>query len=132
MKKNVIKVVCAVIQTNDRILVVQRSESMKLPMKWEFPGGKIETNESEEECIKREISEELNINIHLVKRLTPSLFRYPDASVTIELIPYLAEYKSGALLLKEHKSHLLLTVEELIHLDWAEADLPIVKELQQL
>ena len=58
-----IDVTCAIISFNNKILVVQRSENMKLPLKWEFPGGKIENGESEKECIKREIKEKLNIKI---------------------------------------------------------------------
>jgi 8-oxo-dGTP diphosphatase len=130
MKKNVVKVICAVIQMNDGILVVQRSASMRLPLKWEFPGGKLEKNETEEMCIKREIIEELNLEINVIKRLTPSHFQYSEASV--ELIPYLADYVSGEPLLKEHKCYLILNIGEFCNLDWAEADLPIVKELQQL
>lgn len=126
----ILKVTCAIINFRDLILVVQRSENMSLPFKWEFPGGKLELNESEEDCIKREIKEELDIEINLLKRLTPSLFNYP--SVSIELIPFLANYLEGEITLKEHKRYLLLTKQELSNLDWAEADLPILKELLSL
>lgn len=126
----IIKVVCAVININDKILIVQRSENMSLPLKWEFPGGKIERGETNEQCIKREIKEELNIEIEVVKKLTPTFFDY--SSVSIELIPFLADYITGELELKEHKNYKLLNINELFGLDWAEADLPIVKELQQL
>jgi 8-oxo-dGTP diphosphatase len=122
-----IGVACAIISIDQRYLVVQRSNSMNLPLKWEFPGGKIEPNETEEECIKREIKEELNIEISLVKRLSSTFFEYP--SIAIELIPYLANYESGKINLKEHKQYKLLSKEELSSLDWAEADLPIVKEI---
>ncbi len=128
--KNAIKVTCALIAIDHKFLVVQRSESMNLPLKWEFPGGKIEPNETEEECIKREIREELNIEITLVKRLTTSYFEYPI--IAIDLIPFLATYKRGKIKLKEHKQYKLLSKEELSSLDWAEADLPIVKELLEL
>ena len=57
---DLIKVTCAIILFDQKILVVQRSEDMMLPLKWEFPGGKIEKEESEENCIIREIKEELN------------------------------------------------------------------------
>lgn len=127
---SVLKVTCAIIYFGDKVLVVQRSENMSVPLKWEFPGGKLELNESEEDCIKREIKEELNIEISLLKRLTPSLFNYP--SVSIELIPFLANYSEGEITLKEHKRYLLLTKQELSNLDWAEADLPILKELLSL
>lgn len=127
---SILKVTCAIIYFKDKIFVVQRSESMPLPLKWEFPGGKIEKNESEEDCIKREIKEELNIEIDLVKRLTPSYFNYPNISV--ELIPFTANYTKGEIILNEHKQYLILKKQELLSLDWAEADIPILKELQNL
>ena len=65
-----------------------------------------ENNESEEDCIKREIKEEINIEINLVKRLTPSLFDYPN--ISIELIPFIANYTNGEIILNEHKQYLLL------------------------
>ena len=124
MKK--IDVTCAIILFKDETLVVQRNEGMDLPLKWEFPGGKIEQGESEEECIKREIKEELNIEIELILRLSPSQFDYPNFS--IQLIPFLAHYKKGDLKLSEHKQYLLLTKDKLKNLDWAEADIPILNE----
>lgn len=125
-----IKVTCAIITIENKILAVQRSRIMSLPMKWEFPGGKIEPAETEMECIKREIREELNIEIEVVDRLLPSIHRYP--TFTIELIPYTAKYVSGELKLKEHNSYLLLNRDELDTLDWAEADWPIVHEVMKL
>lgn len=121
-----IQVTCAIIHFENKILAVQRSEMMSLPLKWEFPGGKIEPGESEEDCIKREIFEELNIHIKLKKKLTPVLHQYPNFK--INLIPFTAEYISGDLKLKEHANHVLVDKDELQHLDWAEADLPILKE----
>lgn|SRR5690554_113409 len=125
-----IRVVCAIIHQENKILAVQRSEKMALPLKWEFPGGKIEENESEVDCIKREIKEELNIDIKIKKRLTPSSHSYEDFS--IELIPYISVYQSGVLTLNEHKQRLWLDKEALINLDWAEADVPIVNEYIKL
>lgn len=128
MKK--IQVACAIIILEEKILVVQRSDTMSLPLKWEFPGGKIESGESDEECIKREIIEELNIKIELISRLTPSRHNYPDFQ--IELIPFLAKYIDGVIKLTEHKKYLLLKKYELSDLDWAEADIPILNEYLNL
>ncbi len=128
MKK--IQVACAIIILEEKILVVQRSDTMSLPLKWEFPGGKIESGESDEECIKREIIEELNIKIELISRLTPSRYNYPDFQ--IELIPFLAKYIDGVIKLAEHKKYLLLKKYELSDLDWAEADIPILNEYLNL
>lgn|SRR5690554_731073 len=128
--KPYVKVVCAIIHKQNKILAVQRSEKMVLPFKWEFPGGKIEHEESEVECIKREVKEELEIEIQVGQRLTPSLHEYPNFK--IKLIPYMADYKSGSLKLNEHSQHLFLEKEELRELDWAEADIPIVNEYIKL
>jgi 8-oxo-dGTP diphosphatase len=125
-----IPVTCAIIHFGDKILAVQRSETMKLPLKWEFAGGKIESEESEIECIKREIFEELNIHIEVKERLTPVSHQY--SNFKIELIPFTAEFVSGDLKLREHCDFILANKEELINLDWAEADLPILKEFIEL
>lgn len=125
-----IPVTCAIIKFDDKILAVQRSRTMKLPLKWEFAGGKIEPGESEIDCIKREVFEELNIKIEVKKRLTPVTHEYP--TFKIKLIPFIAEHLSGELKLKEHCSFLLADKSELINLDWAEADLPILKEFIEL
>jgi 8-oxo-dGTP diphosphatase len=121
-----INVTCAIIIKEDKILVTQRSEKMKLPLKWEFPGGKIEKNESEQESIIREIKEELNIEIKIIDNLTSSTFDY--GSFEINLIPFIANYVSGDICLLEHKDYKWLYKTELIKLDWAEADLPILRE----
>lgn len=121
-----IQVTCAIIQFGDKTLAVQRSKTMKLPLKWEFAGGKIEEGESEIDCIKREIFEELNIKIEVKERLTPVNHQYPNFK--IKLIPFIAEYLSGELELREHYNFLLANKIDLINLDWAEADLPILKE----
>lgn len=125
-----ISVTCAIIFFKNKTLVVQRSESMKLPLKWEFPGGKIENGESEADCLKREIREELHIEIELIDRLTPSKFAYPEFS--IELIPYTAKHIKGEIKLTEHKQYLLLEKAQLQALDWAEADIPILENYLKL
>lgn len=125
-----IKVTCAIISFDEKTLVVQRNENMALPLKWEFPGGKVEPEESEEDCIIREIKEELNINIELISRLNPSIFDYPNFS--IQLIPFTAKYLDGNIKLSEHKQYQLLKKDELKDLDWAEADIPILNEYLEL
>ena len=95
-----ITVTCAVIVHENKILVTQRGPQMKHPLKWEFPGGKLEHNETPEQCIHREIFEELNIRISLVKQLSTVIHDY--GSIKIALIPFLSEFKSGSLTLKEH------------------------------
>jgi 8-oxo-dGTP diphosphatase len=125
-----LKVTCAIIKVENKILVAQRSEKMKLPLKWEFPGGKLEDNEDEIECIKREIKEEINIEIEVLKRLSNSIYDYE--TFKINLIPFIATYVSGEIILAEHKEYKLLDKSELLNLDWAEADLPILHEFLKL
>ncbi len=127
---NTINVTCAIIVKDDKILVAQRSERMKLPLKWEFPGGKLEENESEIDCIKREIKEEINIEIEILKKLSNSICDY--GTFKINLIPFLANHILGEIRLTEHKAYKLLEKKELLSLDWAEADLPIVEEFLKL
>jgi 8-oxo-dGTP diphosphatase len=125
-----INVLCAIIYIDNKILVAQRSEKMKLPLKWEFPGGKLEENESEIDCIKREIKEEINIKIEILKKLSSSEYDY--GTFKIKLTPYLANYISGEIQLSEHNDYRLLDKSELLNLDWAEADIPIVEEFLKL
>ncbi|SDZ61977.1 8-oxo-dGTP diphosphatase [Flavobacterium aquidurense] len=126
----IINVTCAIILKDEKVLVAQRNEKMKLPLKWEFPGGKLEINEDEIDCIKREIKEEININIEVLKRLSNNIHDY--GAFKINLIPFLAHYLSGEIKLAEHKNYRLLEKSELLNLDWAEADLPIVEEFLKL
>ncbi len=125
-----INVTCAIIYIENKILVTQRSETMKLPLKWEFPGGKLETNETEEACIKRELLEEINIKVELLKKLSHNIHDY--GTFKVNLIPFVARYISGKIQLVEHKTFKLLDKSELLNLDWAEADLPIVEEFLNL
>ncbi|MFC6247273.1 (deoxy)nucleoside triphosphate pyrophosphohydrolase [Flavobacterium psychroterrae] len=126
----IINVTCAIILKDEKILVAQRNEKMKLPLKWEFPGGKLEINESEIDCIKREIKEEINIKIEVLQKLTNNIHDY--GTFKINLIPFFVQYISGEIKLAEHKDYRLLERSQLLNLDWAEADLPIVEEFLKL
>jgi 8-oxo-dGTP diphosphatase len=126
----VVPVTCALIVENGKLLCAQRSETMTLPLKWELPGGKIEPNESEEECIKREIEEELGLKIEIRNRFEPNQ-HFIKSDVQIVLIPFLCEIVGGNLFLAEHKAVIWLDFQELFDLDWAEADLPIINQFIQ-
>jgi 8-oxo-dGTP diphosphatase len=121
----VIDVTCAlIIDEQNRLFTAQRSKKMSLPLKWELPGGKIEPNESAESCLIREIKEELNVEIEIVKSLESNKHTYP--SVTICLIPFICKQVSGVISLKEHAKFKWRNTNELLDLDWAEADIPII------
>ena len=125
MPKKVMKVACAIIEHNGKILAVQRGERLSLPLKWEFPGGKIRQGESPETCVVREVSEELDIQIVVVRSLSLVNYDYPDFSVTLH--PFICAIVSGDILLRDHKAMLWLLPRELPILDWLAADFPIIR-----
>jgi 8-oxo-dGTP diphosphatase len=120
-----IKVACAVIERNRRILAAQRSEGMSLPLKWEFPGGKIRAEESPEGCLVREIREELGIEVEVVATLPVSVYCYDTRS--IELYPYICRIIGGEIRLVEHKAVVWGPPVDLLALDWAAADAPVLE-----
>jgi len=104
---------------------------MSLPLKWEFPGGKIKDGETAPVCLVRECREELGVEVAVGQPLMQATHRYPSFIVT--LYPYRCAINTGEITLHEHKALLWLWPAELSMLDWAEADLPVIDEyLQQL
>ncbi|GGC42940.1 NUDIX hydrolase [Parapedobacter defluvii] len=121
-------VTCAIIIRERKILICQRSSTMNLPLKWEFPGGKVEPGEDEKATIVREIKEELHLDIEVVKRLEPVEHDYP--TFRIRLVPFIANVVDGELVLEEHADARWVTVDDLDQYDWAPADVPIVEQLK--
>jgi len=119
-----IHVTCAIIEKEGKVLSTQRSEAMSLPLKWEFPGGKIKDGELPEECLKRELHEELGIAVAIFKSLNPVTHQYPTFIIT--LYPFVCKISAGAIQLHEHKAFAWLSPEKLQYLDWADADLPVM------
>lgn len=121
-----IDVSCAlIISQNGQVLVAQRSLSMHLPLKWEFPGGKVEPGETAEECLIREIREELGVEIRVTKKMQPSV--YDQGKQVIRLLPFQCKLIAGEIRLTEHAAFQWLLPAGLNKLDWAEADIPIVQ-----
>ncbi|MEX2461117.1 MAG: (deoxy)nucleoside triphosphate pyrophosphohydrolase [Paenibacillaceae bacterium] len=126
MKK--VDVVGAVIHNEaNEILCALRSQSMSLPGHWEFPGGKIEPNETPEESLIREIQEELNCIIEVGTLVIDTTYAYP--TIIVHLITYHAQIVSGDPLPNEHEKLLWLPADKLHSLEWAPADLPTVEAL---
>jgi ADP-ribose pyrophosphatase len=126
-----IEVCCAIIVGENGILAVQRGLKSSHPMKWEFPGGKIERFESAEQCILREIKEELAIVVALKSQLKSVEFAYPAKQ--IKLIPFVCVIVSGEIALTEHIDKRWFRMEEWTLIDWAEADHELIlKNLDSL
>ena len=125
-----IQVVCAVIEHDGLILATQRSSSMSLPLKWEFPGGKLEPGESLQDGLLRELQEELGITVRVGQRLASVTHRYPGFTVTLH--PFCCDQLSNTITLHEHQASCWLPPARLRELDWAEADWPIINALASL
>lgn len=125
-----IHVACAIIQQDGLILAAQRSATMSLPLKWEFPGGKLEAGESPQVCLLRELNEELGISVTIGQGLPPHTHCYP--SFTVTLYPFLCHQLQGHITLHEHNDARWLKLTDLLQLDWAEADLPLIQSLVQI
>ena len=124
-----IEVVAAVIQNNNQILCVQRGPSKYdyVSRKYEFPGGKVEAGETKEQAIIREIKEELHIDIINPQFYLTVEHTYPDFAIVMH--SFLCVTETQQLTLTEHIDAKWLKNSELELLDWAEADVPIVKKL---
>lgn len=119
-----LQVTCAIIKRDGFVLVAKRSATMSMPLKWEFPGGKIRQGETKEACLVREILEELDIVVSILKPLPPNTHDYPETTVT--LYPFLCRIESGVITLSEHSDVVWIDPKGLLTLDWAAADVPIV------
>jgi len=124
-----VEVTAAIIVSNGKVFIAKRSENMKLPNLWEFPGGKVKENESPEDCVVREIQEELGIRIQ-VKRLFATNYHQYDFG-DIKLIAFLAEPVSGRINLTEHADFKWVDIDDLKNYPFAPADIPIVKKLEE-
>ena len=122
--RNHIFVSCAIIERDGLVLAAQRSGSMSLPLKWEFPGGKIKEGESPEDCLSRELIEEMGIQPAVGRPLPPSTHHYDEFTVT--LFPFICSIRSGDIKLHEHAAATWLPPGDLSSLDWAEADMPVL------
>jgi 8-oxo-dGTP diphosphatase len=121
---NHIQVTCAIIERDGLVLAAQRSRSMRMALRWEFPGGKIEPGEEPEACLARELQEELGIGVAVKRAMPTATHRYADFTITLH--PFVCRIVSGELTINEHRAIAWLEPEELPVLNWAEADLSVV------
>mgnify|MGYP001114150732 FL=1 len=125
-----IDVVGAAIIDGNRVLAAQRSETMKSPLKWEFVGGKVEKNETHQAALKRELYEELGIDISVGEFIAKGSSIIEDKK--INLYVYRARIMEGVPKKSEHANIIWIDIERIMELDWAEADIPACEHLQSL
>jgi len=123
-----IEVVCGII-TNaaGEILACQRPAGKHLGGLWEFPGGKVDPGETPQQALARELAEELEIQVSVGPPLTPVIWTYGEK--TIRLLPFHCRITAGVPTPVEHESLLWCSATTWQHIPWADADIPILKEL---
>jgi 8-oxo-dGTP diphosphatase len=129
MSKNHLHVTCAIIEQDSFVLAAQRSCTMAMPLKWEFPGGKIKPGETPKHCLFRELAEELAVKVAVHHALAEKTHAYPEFTIT--LYPFVCSIISGSITLREHAAVTWLPREELASLDWAAADRPVLETYLQ-
>ena len=117
---NPTNVVAAIIKKNNRYLIVQRNKNKHLGLKWEFPGGKVKSNESFKEALIREIKEELNITIYVKKIIAEEL--YKDHKIDVHLYYFICLKLNDTIELREHEKMAWVEKKDFVKYDFAEGD----------
>jgi 8-oxo-dGTP diphosphatase len=128
--KKHVHVACALIERDGLLLAAQRSAVMSLPLKWEFPGGKLEAGETPEKCLRRELVEEMGVTVTVGHQLPLHTHSYETFTVT--LYPFICSLQSSEITLHEHAAITWLAAHELHTLDWLEADRPVLEAYARL
>ena len=122
-----IRVVVAIIIEQGKVFATQRGYG-EFKDGWEFPGGKIELGETPEAAIVREIKEELDTELEVVKLLDTVEYDYPQFHLSMDC--FICKIKSGDLVHKEHEAAKWLTKENLDSVDWLPADLSLIEKIR--
>ncbi|WP_286844114.1 MULTISPECIES: (deoxy)nucleoside triphosphate pyrophosphohydrolase [Sphingobacterium] len=123
----IIKVVCGIIFKDNLVLICRRKPEKSLGGYWEFPGGKVEEAESHEDSLKRELMEELNLDVNIKKHFFNTVHYYEK--ITIELISFICVTENIASESTDHDQLEWVEVSDLLNWKLAPADIPIAKEL---
>lgn len=124
-----IVVACSVLENqNGDFISCRRSPEESFPGAWEFPGGKVERGESLQEAFIRELDEELEVKIEPLHPLAQHVHVMPD--LEIELHAWHCRITDGTPKLNVHDAIRELSVDELLNVEWIDADLPMIAEIQ--
>ena len=124
-----IKVVAAIIIDDNKVFATQRGYG-GFKSGWEFPGGKVEANETPEDALKREIMEELNVSIDIKEFLHTVEYDYPKFHLSMDC--FISSIVSGELVLKEHEGAKWLTKDALYSVDWLPADIELIPLIEKV
>lgn len=125
-------VTAAIIREGDQILIAQRKSDTPIePGKWEFPGGKVEHGEHPQDCLVREIKEELNLDIRVEKLfdMASHVYTANEGAVHIVLLAYFCTRLGGELKPLDVKDVRWIPVRDLTRYEYAAADVPLVERL---
>ena len=126
--KKTIRVVAGLLQDEQgRVLITQRRPQAFMPLKWEFPGGKVEAGESDEQALRRELQEELEIEVEVGEHFAGRVHSYPDFNVDFHV--YRCQIESGSLKKIAVHDFKWVPIEELDSFDFPPADQPTVSRL---
>ncbi len=128
MQNKTIHVVAAIIRNDNKIFATQRGYG-EFKDGWEFPGGKVESGESSQQALVREIQEELDTVISVGDLIDTVEYDYPNFHLSMDC--YWCEIVSGDLVLKEHEAAKWLTVEQLDSVDWLPADITLIDKIRK-
>ena len=120
-------VVAAIIIKDDKYFIAQRNRNKHMGLSWEFPGGKVEEGESFEIALKREIEEELNIEINIKNKLGEE--NYQDDKINVKLHYFICSHFNGEIILSEHEDSAWITKNEFKNYNFAEGDSDIINLL---
>lgn len=123
-----LKVVAALIMKDGKILIAKRSTGNKDVIgKWEFPGGKVEENETEKQAIEREIKEEFDILVRAEKFITNVISKDKDRQIDLRL--YLCKFIDGEIKLSAHSDYRWVHKDEILGYDLAALDRELIKKM---
>ena len=120
----------AIIIQNKKVLIARRAPNEKFAGFWEFPGGKIENNETHESCLRRELNEEFNIEVRVSNLFYENIYEY--SNMTVHLFFYLANIINGEIMLNVHDKIIWAARSDLLTYTFLPADISVAKKIVEV